>query len=78
MKLIFQCLSNEPAENYDRPGGKFRTVSGIRHDAGKFALQTNSDRAHFAGFGENVCLRRGTCRNKKKMNGKRKPIAVNK
>ena len=33
MKLIFQCLSNETAENYDRPGGKFRTVSGIRHDA---------------------------------------------
>jgi hypothetical protein len=35
MKLIFQCLSNETAENYDRPGGKFRTVSGIRLVAGK-------------------------------------------
>jgi hypothetical protein len=35
MKLIFQCLSNENAENYDRVGGKFRTVSGIRLVAGK-------------------------------------------
>jgi hypothetical protein len=35
MKLIFQCLSNETAENYGRPGGKFLTVSGIRLVAGK-------------------------------------------
>jgi hypothetical protein len=35
MKLIFRYLSNETAENSDRPGGIFRTVSGIPLVVGK-------------------------------------------
>jgi hypothetical protein len=35
MKPIFQCLSNETAENYDRLSGKFRAVGGIRLVAGR-------------------------------------------
>jgi hypothetical protein len=34
MKLIFQRLSNETAEKYDRPSGNFRTISVIRLVAG--------------------------------------------
>jgi hypothetical protein len=35
MKPIFQCLSNETAENYDWSSGKFRAVGGIRLVVGR-------------------------------------------
>jgi chaperonin GroEL len=38
MKLIFQRLSNETAEKYDRPSGNFRTISVIRLVAGGVAV----------------------------------------
>jgi hypothetical protein len=35
IKPIFQCLSDETAENGDRSSGKFRTASDIRFIAGR-------------------------------------------